>query len=151
MPTNMPSSTNHEDYECDFDENHEDEVDGRVAFPSTFGTRPVNAITGIPYPFRFGDARQLALFEVRSTTGELDALGVPISAGAERPRDPVRLFYNSPKQYLLHRAALIGMGTSDDDVEHMMRCGYGSQPEFNLEAWAEMTRLWKSRQPVPTS
>lgn len=147
----MPSTKQYEDTEFDHDDQQEDEIDGRMAFPTTFGANPINAITGFPYPFKIGHRRQLELFMVRSTVGELDMLGVPIKAGAARERDPVTLFYDSPKQYLLHRAALLGMGTSDDDVEHMMRKGYGSQPPFNLENWAEMTRLWKSRQPVPAS
>ena len=147
----MPSPHNHDDNELEYDDHVDEEVDGRVAFPTTFGSRPINAITGLPYPFRLGDPQQLTLFEVRSLTGELDQLGVPAKPGAERSRDPVRLFYDSPKHYLLHRAALLGMGTSDNDVEHMMRSGYGPQTAFDLSNWAEMTRLWKSRQPAQAS
>ena len=146
----MPQHTIQEPYDIELDE-QEEEVDGRLAFPSTFGRIPVNAITGAPYPFKLGDAKQLSLFEVRSTTGELDLIGVPIKAGQDRPREPVSLFYDSPKQYLVHRAALLGMGTSEDDVEHMMRHGYGSQPPMDLAAWADMTTLWKSRQSTKSS
>jgi hypothetical protein len=142
----MPSVYRYEDIECDQHDNQDDDVDGRLAFPSTFGRIPVNAITGRRYSFQLGSAEQLRLFEVRSCACELDCLGVPLSPGAEPDPDPIRLFYDNPKQYLAHRAALLGMGPSEEDVEHMMRRGYGSQPRMDLANWAEMTRLWKSRQ-----
>ncbi len=135
-------------YDCPPSDDEEEEIDGRVAFPSTFGGRPVNAISNHPYPFRLGDPKQQQLFEVRSTAGELDMLGVPVKPGDQAPRDPIRLFYDNPKQYLVHRAALLGMGTSDDDIEHMMRHGFGAQPPMDLVAWADMTRRWRSRQSV---
>lgn len=146
----MPQDRTQDYGETEFEE-PEEEVDGRLAFTSSFGSRPVNAITGAPYQFKLGSSEQLSLFEVRSTTGELDLIGTAVKAGQERPREPVRMFYDSPKQYLVHRAALLGMGTSDDDVEHMMRYGYGSQPPMDLAAWADMTVLWKSRQTTKSS
>ena len=142
----MTRATYDEESENDGVDLQDDDIDERVGFPSTFGTSPVNAITNQRYPFHFGDARQRTLFEVRSCTGELDILGVPNKPGSDRSRDPIRMFYDSPKQYLQHRAALLGMGASDDDIEHMMRYGYGAQAPFDLDAWAAMTRRWKSRQ-----
>ncbi len=142
----MPSTYRYDDVDFDNHDSQEDDVDGRLAFPSTFGHFPVNAITGSRYPFKLGSSDQLKLFEVRSSACELDSLGVPLEPGAEPNTDPIRLFYDSPKQYLAHRAALLGMGPSDDDVEHMMRRGYRSQPPMDLANWAEMTRLWRSRQ-----
>ena len=147
----MPSSSYIEDQHGDPEDDYgDDHNDNRIAYP-TLGPHPVNAITGRPYPHRLGSTEQLRLFEVRSTSGWLDSVGGPAKPGQEALKDPLLLFYDSPKQYLYHRAMALGMGTSEGDIEHLMRYGFAGQPAFDLAAWAEMTTLWKSRQPKPST
>jgi hypothetical protein len=142
----MPSSSYPEDYQHEHDEEPSDTIEDRLAYPTIHSSCPINAISGKPYPFQLGTSKQLGLFEVRSTAGWIDSVGAPVKPGADPQKDPVRLFYDTPKQYVYHRAMALGMGTSEDDIEHLMRYGFGSQPGFDLEGWAEMTRLWRSRQ-----
>ena len=127
----------------------EEYVDNRLVYPTRHWGEIVNACTGWSYGFRMGDRRQDTLFQVRHCCGEYDALGNKSARGPPL-KDPQFLFYDSPRQYLVQRARLLGMAGTQDDIQHLMRRGYSAQPPFDMAKWAAMTSRWQKRKALAT-
>ena len=59
----------------------------------------VNAVSGIPYPFRVGSFESLRLFHITDATGMCDSKGVRGTLN----REPNHLYYTDPQEYMRHR------------------------------------------------
>ena len=129
----------------------DDYVDKRLVYPTRQWGDIVNACTGWPYGFRMGDGRQKTLFQVRHCCDEYDALGNK-SAHGPPLKDPLFLFYDSPRQYLVQRARLLGMEGTHSDIKHLMKRGYASQPPMDMAKMGGDDLQWQQRkaQATPT-
>ena len=68
-------------------------------FPTNFGGKAINAVTGVYYGFDQGDAQENGLFKVNYTIGDLDAKGFELPPGYVYTDAPLRFLFDSPKQY----------------------------------------------------
>lgn len=92
-------------FEAQMEHNEEiEEVDDgewrRSYYPSNIQEQyVVNAVSGVPYPFRVGSLETLQLFHVTDATGMCDSNGLRGSLN----REPNHLYYTDPQEYMRHR------------------------------------------------
>ena len=74
----------------------------------------VNAVSGVPYPFRVGSLESLRLFHVTDATGMCDNRGI---RGALN-REPNHLYYTDPQEYMRHRGGRQALSNAFVDAWH---------------------------------
>ena len=136
-------ATMHTDH-ADSDSEPETNEGTALVYPTSHRGPVLNAATGWPYSFKMGSLKQLSLFQVRHCCNTYDTKGysqhhMPVQ------KDPTCLFYDSPKQYLTHRAHMCGLAGTNDDVHHLIRYGFGSQPPLDMASWAKLVSNWTQR------
>lgn len=139
----MPSAKNYDDDEDNnFDgDERKTRVRRRHYFPTRLGGLCVNAKTGCKYHWRQGSFEEMRLYKVIDATAYYDKDGFRRKPGEPVNKDPIFLYYDSPREYARHNNCELNQNLVD--WWNARREAAFPDGNFNLAAY----KLWITKNP----